>query len=104
MVTVQGSRDPGQGSQVRESLDRALRWTSRRANRLRLYGRAAELSQKEVWLLDAVDSAGQLRLSDLATWQGVDSPPSLPRSASWKGVACGNAVPTPPTDSPSDSS
>jgi DNA-binding MarR family transcriptional regulator len=77
--TVQGSLDPGQGSQVRESLDRVLRWTSRRANRLRLYGRAAELSQNEVWLLDAVDSAGQLRLSDLATWQGVDKSTITPQ-------------------------
>ena len=85
MVTVQGSRDPGQGSQVRESLDRVLRWTSRRANRLRLYGRAAELSQKEVWLLDAVDSAGQLRLSDLATWQGVDKSTITPQVRKLEG-------------------
>ena len=85
MVTVQGSRDPGQGSQVRESLDRVLRWTSRRANRLRLYGRAAELSQNEVWLLDAVDSAGQLRLSDLATWQGVDKSTITPQVRKLEG-------------------
>jgi DNA-binding MarR family transcriptional regulator len=73
------SLDPRVGSHIRESLDRVLRWTSRPTNRLRLYGSAAELSQNEVWLLDAVDSAGQLRLSDLATWQGVDKSTITPQ-------------------------
>lgn len=79
MIKGAPSSEPRVGIQVRASLDRVLRWTSRRANRLRLYGRAAELSQNEVWLLDAVDSAGQLRLSDLATWQGVDKSTITPQ-------------------------
>jgi DNA-binding MarR family transcriptional regulator len=65
---------------VQEALARVLRWTSRRANRQRLYGAAAqELSQNEVWLLDAVAGTGRVRLSDLVAWQGVDKSTMTPQ-------------------------
>jgi DNA-binding MarR family transcriptional regulator len=60
------------GAEVHGALVRVLRWTSRRANRQRLYGKAAELSPNQVWLLDAMTGAARVRLSDLAAWQGVD--------------------------------
>jgi DNA-binding MarR family transcriptional regulator len=68
------------GVTVQEALARVLRWTARRANRQRLYGAAAqELSQNEVWLLDAVASTGRVRLSDLVAWQGVDKSTITPQ-------------------------
>jgi DNA-binding MarR family transcriptional regulator len=70
---------PSPGQQVQGALAKVLRWSSRRANRHRLYGKAAELSQNEVWLLDAVESAGRARLSDLAVWQGVDKSTITPQ-------------------------
>ena len=65
---------------MQAALARVLRWTSRRGNRQRLYGSAAqELSQNEVWLLDAVASTGRSRLSDLVAWQGVDKSTITPQ-------------------------
>ena len=71
---------PTPGVTVQAALARVLRWTSRRANRQRLYGAAAqELSQNEVSLLDAVASTGRVRLTDLAAWQGVDKSTITPQ-------------------------
>jgi DNA-binding MarR family transcriptional regulator len=68
------------GVTVQEALARVLRWTSRRANRYRLYGAAAqELSQNEVSLLDALAGPGQVRLSDLVASQGVDKSTVTPQ-------------------------
>ena len=81
MSNLQGEpRMVTQGAVLQAALARVLRWTSRRANRQLLYGAAAqELSQNEVWLLDAVASAGQVRLSDLVAWQGVDKSTITPQ-------------------------
>jgi len=79
MTSKNSTASPTAGAVVHEALSRVLRWTSRRANRQRLYGTAAELSQNEVWLLDAVADAGRVRLSDLATWQGVDKSTITPQ-------------------------
>ena len=50
------------------------------ANRQLLYGAAAQkLSQNEVSLLDAVAGPGQVRLSDLVAWQGVDKSTVTPQ-------------------------
>jgi DNA-binding MarR family transcriptional regulator len=72
------SGDTGSAAQIQQALAKVLRWTSRRDNRERLYG-SAELSQNDVWLLDAVQSAGEIRLSDLAAWQGVDKSTITPQ-------------------------
>src|SRR3954452_25570912 len=79
MTSKNSTASPSAGTEVHEALSRVLRWTSRRANRQRLYGTAAELSQNEVGLLDAVAGAGCVRLSDLATWQGVDKSTITPQ-------------------------
>ena len=69
-----------QGAVAQRALARVLRWTSRRANRELLYGVAAQqLSQNEIWLLDAVAGTGQVRLSDLVAWQGVDKSTITPQ-------------------------
>ena len=69
-----------QGEVAQRALARVLRWTSRRANRQLLYGAAAQqLSQNEIWLLDAVAGTGQVRLSDLVAWQGVDKSTVTPQ-------------------------
>ena len=45
-----------------------------------MYGAAAQqLSQNEIWLLDAVAGTGQVRLSDLVAWQGVDKSTITPQ-------------------------
>jgi DNA-binding MarR family transcriptional regulator len=45
-----------------------------------LYGAAAQqLSQNEIWLLDAVAGTGQVRLSNLVAWQGVDKSTITPQ-------------------------
>jgi DNA-binding MarR family transcriptional regulator len=68
------------GNAVQAALARVLRWSGRRANRRILYGAQAEdLSQNEVWLLDAVEGNGPVRLSDLASWQGVDKSTITPQ-------------------------
>jgi len=43
MTKKLGAESPG--AEVHGALVRVLRWTSRRANRQRLYGKAAELSR-----------------------------------------------------------
>jgi DNA-binding MarR family transcriptional regulator len=68
------------GALVHIALTRVLRWSARRENRRLLFGQAGEgLSQNDVWLLDAVDSNGPVRLSDLASWQGVDKSTITPQ-------------------------
>lgn len=68
------------GKVVQAALARVLRWSGRRTNRRILYGAQAEdLSQNEVWLLDAVEGNGPVRLSDLACWQGVDKSTITPQ-------------------------
>ena len=45
-----------------------------------MYGAAAQqLSQNEIWLLDAVAGTEQVRLSDLVAWQGVDKSTITPQ-------------------------
>ena len=71
---------PSPGVLVQTVLTRVLRWSTRRANRRLLFGRdAEELSQNDVWLLDAVEANGPVRLSDLAFWQGVDKSTITPQ-------------------------
>jgi len=68
------------GAHVHLALTRALRWSARRENRRLLFGPAGEeLSQNDVWLLDAVESNGPVKLSDLASWQGVDKSTITPQ-------------------------
>jgi DNA-binding MarR family transcriptional regulator len=65
---------------VHVALTRVLRWSARRENRRLLFGSAGqELSPNDVWLLDAVESNGPVRLSDLASWQGVDKSTITPQ-------------------------
>lgn len=55
------------------SLTRVLRWASREAVVRELAGPAAAgLSPTDLWLLDGVVRSGPVRMSDIATWQGVD--------------------------------
>lgn len=71
---------PTPGALVQTALTRVLRWSARRDNRRLLFGQAAEeLSQNDVWLLDAVETNGPVRLSDLASWQGVDKSTITPQ-------------------------
>jgi len=68
------------GVVLQRALARVLRWSARRESRRLLYGEAAqELSQNDVWLLDAVDSNGPVRLSDLAASKGVDKSTITPQ-------------------------
>jgi DNA-binding MarR family transcriptional regulator len=65
---------------VHTALTRVLRWSARRENRRLLFGPAGEeLSQNDVWLLDAVENNGPVKLSDLASWQGVDKSTITPQ-------------------------
>lgn len=74
------SRSDTAGSQVQVALTQVLRWASRRDVRRRLLGPAADdLSQNDVWLLDAIEAGGPVRLSDLAHGQGVDKSTITPQ-------------------------
>jgi DNA-binding MarR family transcriptional regulator len=65
---------------VQAALTRVLRWSARRENRRLLFGQVGEeLSPNDVWLLDAVETNGPVRLSDLASWQGVDKSTITPQ-------------------------
>jgi len=68
------------GASVQASVARLLRWSSRRTHRRLLFGPDADdLSPNDVWLLDTVDDNGPVRLSDLASWQGVDKSTITPQ-------------------------
>ena len=68
------------GVPVQAALTRVLRWSGRRGNRRVLFGAMADdLSQNDIWLLDAVEDSGPVRLSDLASWQGVDKSTITPQ-------------------------
>jgi DNA-binding MarR family transcriptional regulator len=80
MVDTTSTQPAETGAAVQASVARLLRWSSRRANRRVLFGPAADdVSPNDVWLLDAVEDNGPVRLSDLASWQGVDKSTITPQ-------------------------
>jgi DNA-binding MarR family transcriptional regulator len=68
------------GAQVQASLSAMLRWASRGDVRRELWAcENVELSPTDVWLLDAIEQRGPVRMSDLAAWQGVDKSTVTPQ-------------------------
>ena len=61
------------GTTLDEALSGLLRWLTRPdVRRSLLPDDAPQLSNTDVWLLGRLCSRGPARVSDLATWQGVD--------------------------------
>ena len=64
---------PDEHVALHAGLTRVLRWASREAVVRELAGpAAADLSPTDLWLLDGIVRHGPVRISDIATWQGVD--------------------------------
>jgi DNA-binding MarR family transcriptional regulator len=79
-MSVEPATAGSTGAEVLASLSAVLRWSSRHEVRRELWGcEGAELSPTDVWLLDAIEQRGPVRISDLAAWQGVDKSTVTPQ-------------------------
>jgi DNA-binding MarR family transcriptional regulator len=75
------SRDDGSAAQqVQKAFTKLMRWAQRADVRRSLIGGAAEtLSTNDITLLRAIVTHGPVRVSDLASWQGVDKSTVTPQ-------------------------
>lgn len=68
------------GEQMQNAVSTVLRWASRAAVRMELYGQGNQgLALTDVWLLEAIVREGPIRATDLAAWQGVDKSTVTPQ-------------------------
>jgi DNA-binding MarR family transcriptional regulator len=74
-------RDDGSPpQQIQEAFTKLMRWAQRGDVRRSLIGAAAQtLSRNDITLLRAITTHGPVRVSDLASWQGVDKSTVTPQ-------------------------